>query len=131
MRVVRALGFLAVLPIACSAYAGSIALEGAVLVAEAATTCKIFFKHQAIVSVYCPPKTRTDDMVKDFTAMAKSAGWALLEIEVFNDEAKSPKSIAHYNSLPENYRYQSHTIQIKDGVVIHKSCFRNGKKAPC
>lgn len=113
------------------AHAHEIKFQEKVLVSSAKTKCEVIFRQMAIVAMYCPKNTNPTDMIEDFKSIEQTTQWPMPVFEVFNDRKKAPKDLAKYNSLPDNVSYQTYSIQIQNGQILEKHCYKNAKKSDC
>lgn len=111
--------------------ASEIKYQEKVLISDARTKCEIIFHQMAIVAMYCPNNTKLGEMIEDFKAIEQVTNWPMPVFEVFNDRKKAPDSLVKYNSLPDKVPFQTYSIQIKNGQILYKECFKNAKRIDC
>lgn len=113
------------------ALAKPISFNGKVLIENPKSKCKIIFKDGAVVAMFCPPKTNSKDMISDLLEIEKKTGWPIPIFEVFSDERLAPKDFKAYERLPNKVPFQTHTVQLKNGQVLSKTCYRRAKTVDC
>ncbi len=111
--------------------ANEIKYQNKVLVPDAKTKCEIIFHDMAIVAMFCPDTVKPADMIEDFKKIEKSTSWPMPIFEVFNDLKKAPKSLKEYNSLPDRVSYQTYSLQIQNGQITEKECYKKAKTINC
>jgi hypothetical protein len=98
---------------------------------DSKTKCHINYVKGAAIGGWCPKGTKYTEAEADFITLQKNWQWINPIYDMYDDAKYAPKSFDEFVKMPDADKHMMFTIQIIDGKMSERHCFKKAVETAC